>query len=100
MAKRRKPKTSMQPLLITDDRDQPDQPDEVWILAEQLPDKNYYGWSESMLVCQFEAGDLRPTLIIASYDFERGQWRSNMGEVESVTHWQPLPDSPKEHKND
>jgi len=95
MAKRRKPKTPLQPLLIVDDRNQPD---EAWIPAAQLPNKYHYSWSESMLICQFIRGDLRPTIMIASYDFERQQWRSAMGEVENVTHWQPLPDFPKEYQ--
>lgn len=96
MAKRRKPKVPLQPPLIFDDRNQPDE--EIWIPAQQLPTKNYYGWSERMLICQFTPGDRQPTLIIASYDFQRGQWRSAMGEVENVTHWQPLPDYPKEYR--
>lgn len=73
-------------------------PDEAWTLSDQLPDKNYYGWSEPVLVCQFILGDRCPTRIIASYDFRRGQWRSAMGKIENVTHWQPLPDYPKEYR--
>lgn len=69
-----------------------------WIPAAQLPDKDLYGWSRRMIVCLFTPGDRRPTQMTASYDFERQQWRSAMGEVESVTHWQPLPDFPKEYQ--
>ncbi len=76
------------------------QPDEAWLPADQLPDKDIYGWSESMLVCQFIPGDQRPTRIKASYDFRRQQWRTSMGEVKNVTHWQQLPDFPKEYQND
>lgn len=95
MAKRRKPKQPLKPLLIVDDRNQPD---EAWIPANYLPDRVSYGWSKSVLVCQFIPADRCPTLMIASYDFDRGQWRSAMGEVEYVTHWQSLPDFPKEQK--
>lgn len=94
MAKRRKPKIPLQPLLIIDRS----QPDEAWIPVQQLPDKDYYGWSERMLVCQFMPGDRRPTLMTASYDFHRGRWSTAMGEVENVTHWQPLPDYPEEYR--
>ena len=97
MAKRRKPKVPLQPLLIVDDRNQSD---EAWIPANYLPDKDLYGWSKSVLVCQFIPGDLRSTLIIASYDFHRGEWRNSISKVEYVTHWQPLPDYPKEYRND
>ena len=89
MAKRRKP------LLIVDDRYQPD---EAWIPVTQLPDKDYYGWSKRMIVCQFAPGDRHPTLMTASYDFSRQRWFKPMGEVKNVTHWQPLPDYPKEYR--
>ena len=95
MAKRRKPKVASQPLLIVDNRDQPK---EAWVPASQLPPENIYGYSEIMLICQMIPGDRRPTLMTASYDFSRNQWRTNMGPVENVTHWQPLPDYPKEYE--
>lgn len=67
-----------------------------WLSADQLPANVDYGWSDRMLVCQFEPGDRRPMLLIASYNFSLGQWRSAMGTIENVTHYQPLPDFPKE----
>ena len=70
--------------------------DRKWISADQLPANANYGWSERMLISQFKPGDLHPTLLIASYDFPLGQWRSAMGTIENVTHWQPLPDYPGE----
>lgn len=95
MAKRRKPKQPLQSLLIVDDRNQGE---DAWILAAKLPDKDCYGWSAPVLICQFVPGDLNPTLMKASYDFRCQQWRSPMGEIENVTHWQPLPDYPKEYE--
>lgn len=95
MAKRRKPKVPLQPLLIVDDRGRPE---EKWIPASQLPAQDRYGWSESVLVCQFIPGDLRPTLIKAAYVFRRQQWMTAMGEVEHVTHWQRLPEFPREYR--
>ena len=78
----------------------PNQPDEAWIPAAQLPEEDCYGWSALVLVCQFAPGDQRPSLMLASCDFQRQQWRSAMGEVKDVTHWQPLPDYPKEYRNE
>lgn len=69
-----------------------------WISADQLPANVDYGWSDRMIVCQFIPGDRRPTLMMASYDFHRGQWRLAMRTVEHVTHYQPLPDLPREVK--
>jgi hypothetical protein len=94
MAKRRKPKVPLQPLLVVDDRNRPD---EVWIPACQLPSEKYYGVSETMIVCQCLVPG-RPNFLLASYFFDRNQWRTAMGEVENVTHWQPLPDYPKEYR--
>jgi hypothetical protein len=95
MAKRRKPKVPLQPLLIVDNRKQP--PDEAWAPVSQLPIEDWYGWSEQVLICQFVPGDRQPTIMTASYDFERHCWRSPMGEIQNVTHWQPLPEFPKEY---
>jgi hypothetical protein len=76
-------------------------PCEAWIsAAAQLPAKDYYGWSEQVLVCKLDPGELFPTMVMASYDFHRQQWRSSMGEVENVTHWQPLPELPKEYQSE
>lgn len=72
-----------------------------WISADQLPANVDYGWSDRMIVCQFIPGDRHPTLMIASYDFHRGQWCKAMGAIEYVTHYQPLPaypDFPEETK--
>lgn len=96
MAKRRKPKEELQPLLIFDDRNEP--PDKLWRPIATLPAADYYHWSKSVLVCQFVEGDRRPTLMIASYDFQRSRWYTAMGEVKNVTYWQPLPDFPKEYR--
>jgi hypothetical protein len=61
----------------------------------RLPATGIYGQSVSVLVCQFAPGDQRPTLMMAYFDFNRDQWRSDaMGKIENVTHWQPLPDFP------
>lgn len=95
MAKRRKPKTQRKPLLIVDDRNRPE---EKWIPVHQLPANNSYGWSERVIVCQFAPGDLRPTMMMGSYDFRRKQWMTPMGEIENVTHWQRLPDFPTEFR--
>lgn len=92
MAKRRKSPEVIRPLEIIDDRNQPD---EAWMPANYLPDKDCYGWSKSVLVCQFIPGDRQPTLMIASYDFHHCEWRKSMGVVQDITHWQPLPDYPK-----
>jgi len=95
MAKRRKPREKLMPLPIVDDRNQPE---DTWIPASMLPDNNYYDWSKRMLICQFTPGDRLPTVMTASYDFRRGRWATPMGEVKNVTHWQPLPDFPKEYE--
>lgn len=89
---KRRSKPPRRPLLI--------QPDEAWIPADQLPpvvDTGWVskGWSDRMIVCQFAAGDMRPIMLLASYDFDCGQWRTSMGAVENVTHWQPLPEFPE-----
>jgi hypothetical protein len=80
----RRRKAPLQPLLITDNRTLND-----WIPVSQLPE-NHYGWSKSVLVCQFVPGN-HPTLLIASYDFIRHNWRAEEGIVNYVTRWQPLP---------
>jgi hypothetical protein len=74
------------------------QPCEKWIPANKLPANVDYGWSDRVLVCQFKPGDRRPTLLLASYDFQRGQWRLASGVIENVTHYQPLPDFPREYR--
>lgn len=94
MAKRRKPKAPLAPLLI-DDRGRPD---EAWIPAHQKPTNTNYGWSGRMIVCQFTPGDFRPTMLFASYDFRRDQWHTTMGPVENVTYWQYPPEFPKEYR--
>lgn len=74
-----------------------------WISANefnQLPANVDYGWSDRMLVCQFKPGDRRPMLLIASYNFLLGEWRSAMGTIENVTHYQPLPDFPRMEQNE
>ncbi len=97
MAKRRT-KRPRRPLLTTDDRLQSD---ESWIPAGQLPENVNYGWSDQVIICQFAPGDLRPGILLASYDFRRGKWRTSMGmgDVKNVTHWQPLPELPREYKS-
>ncbi|KKL93316.1 hypothetical protein LCGC14_0983850 [marine sediment metagenome] len=67
-----------------------------WISADHLPPNVDYGWSDRVLICQFKPGDLHPMLLLASYNFPSGEWRSAMGIIENVTHWQPLPDYPRE----
>jgi hypothetical protein len=94
MANRRKPKMPLQPLLITDNRDQPD---EKWIPVAQLPPDKHHGMSDRMIVCQRVVPG-RANLILASYCFHRHQWRTAMGAAENVTHWQPLPETPKEYQ--
>lgn len=94
MARRRKPKMPYQPLLIIDDCDRPDN----WLPVNQLPPNTNYGWSEKMVVCQMTPGDFRPTVLLASYDFRRSEWRTSVGTIENITHWQPLPDYPREYR--
>jgi hypothetical protein len=95
MAKRRKPKETLKPLEIVDDRNQAD---EAWIPARLLPaEKPYYGMSEIMLVCRcLIPGHSR--MALARYCFSRRQWRTVTGvesEITNVSHWQPLPDYPR-----
>jgi hypothetical protein len=83
----------LQPLLITDNRDQPD---EKWIPVAQLPPDKHHGMSDRMIVCCLESGC--PKQLLASYCFHRQQWRTAMGAVENVSHWQPMPDKPREYQ--
>ncbi len=90
---KRRSKPPPRPLLV-----QPDE--EAWIPADQLPPNTNYGWSSRMIICQFIPGDLRPAMFFASYDFRRDRWRTVMGSVENVTHWQYLPEFPEEFASD
>lgn len=97
MTKRRKPPEVIRPLEIVDDRNQPE---ETWIPVHQLPPEKPYGYgiSEIMIICRcLIPGHIQ--MVLANYCFDRHQWRTTSGEVENVTHWQPLPDYPKEYRN-
>lgn len=65
----------------------------IWTPVEdKLPECRHHTCSELMLIAlEKRHPEIKPTILRGWYDFERGYWSNQFGQVEArVTHWQEL----------
>jgi len=67
-----------------------------WIPATLTPENKNHDASDLVLVCVKIKHLSQPRMLIAYFDFRRGQWRTTMGKIDcgEVTHWRELPAPP------